>query len=80
MLNAVDLGSFPSQKGCPKASEILRGTISKFRYTLYTTFLQKVSMSERIKKFKWHSITTQIMPIAHILVLCLLNYLNLYQL
>ena len=37
---------------------------------LYTMFLQKFSMSERVKKFKCHLITTQIVPIAHILALC----------
>ena len=62
------------------ASEILRDTVSKFRYMLYTMPLRKVSMSKRVKRFKWHLITTQIVPIAHTLVLCILNYLNLCQL
>ena len=37
---------------CPKASEILRGAISKFRYILYIMSLQNVSMNERVKTFK----------------------------
>ena len=40
----------------------------------------KVSMRERVKTFKWNLITTQTRPIAHILVVCILNDLNLYQL
>ena len=37
---------------CPRASEILRGTISKFRYMLYIMSLQKVSMNEGVTTFK----------------------------
>ena len=68
------------RKECPKATEILRGTISKFRYMLYIMSLQQVSMSERVQTFKWHLITTQIRPIEHVFVLCILNDLNLCQL
>ena len=56
------------------------GTFFKFRDILYIMSLQKASTSERVKAFKWHLITTQIRPIAHILVVCILNNLNLCQL
>jgi len=46
MLNAVDIGSFPSQKERAKASEILRDTISK--YMLYIMSPQEASMNERV--------------------------------
>ena len=46
MLNAEDLDSFSLQKGkCPKAGEIVRDTISKFRYMLHAMSLQKVGIS-----------------------------------
>ena len=47
---------------------------------LYAISFQNVSMSERVKTFKWHLITTQITPIAQILVVCILNDLNMFQL
>ena len=40
MLNTVE---------CLKANEILRDTISKFRYMLHIVSLQEVSMNEREK-------------------------------
>ena len=78
MLNAV--AHFLHRKECPKASEILRDTISKFKYMLYVMSLQKVSISERVKTFKWHLIATQLRPNAHILDVCILNDLNMCQL
>jgi len=48
MLNAVDIGSFPSQKERPKASEILRDTTSKFIYMLHIMSPQEASMNERV--------------------------------
>ena len=50
------------------------------RYVLYVMSLQKVSMSERAGTFEWHLISTQIRPIAHILVACILNDLNMCKL
>ena len=78
MLNAV--AHFLHRKECPKASEILRDTISKLRYMLHVMSLQSVSMSERAKTFKWHVIATQFRPNAHILVAYVLNDLNMCQL
>ena len=75
MLNAVS--QFLHRKECPKATEILRDTISKLRYMLHITSLQKVSISKRVKTFKWHSIATQFTPNAHILDVCILNDLNM---
>ena len=65
---------------CPKASEILRVTISKCRYMLYVMSRQKVSISERVETFKWHFIATHFRPNAHILAVCILNDLNMCQL
>ena len=42
--------------------------------------LQKVSVSERVKTFKWHLIATQLRPNAQILDVCILNDLNVCQL
>ena len=47
---------------------------------LYIMSLQKVSMSERLKTFKWRLIATQFRPIAYTLVVCILNDLSLCQL
>ena len=66
MLSAVT--HFLRRKECPKASEILWGYYFQIQiYALCLSF-QKVSMRERVKTFKLHLITTQIRPIAHILV------------
>ena len=78
MLSAV--AHFLHRKECPKASEIPRDTISKFRFVLHVVSLQKVRMSERVKTIKWHLIATQVRPIACILVVCTLNDLNNSQL
>ena len=78
LLNAV--AHFLPRIGFPKAGEILRYTISKFRYMLYIMSLQKVSISERVKTFKWHLIVKKFRPNAHILDLCILNDLNMCQL
>ena len=78
MLNAV--AHFLHRKEYPEANKILRDTISKFRYMLHTISFQKVSMSERVKTFKWHLIATQFRPNAHKLVVCIFNDLNMYQL
>ena len=78
MLNAV--AHFLRRKECPKASEILRDNIFKFKCILHVMSLQKVSMSERAKAFKWHSIATWFRPNAHTLVVCVLNDLNICQL
>ena len=75
MLNAV--AHFLHRKECRKASEVLKDTISRVRYMLHIMSLQKVSVSERVKTFKWHLIATQFMPNAHILDVCILNYLNM---
>ena len=42
--------------------------------------LQKVSLSERVNTVKLHFIATQFKPIAHILIACILNDLNICQL
>ena len=68
------------RKECPKASEVLKDTISKFRYMLHIMPLQKGSVSERVKTFKWHLIATQFRPNAHILDVCILNDLSVCQL
>ena len=46
----------------------------------YVMSLQKDSMNKRVKTLKWHLVTTQNRPIAHILVVCILHDLNLCQL
>ena len=66
MLNAV--AHLLHGKECPKASAILGDKISSFKYILRFMSLQKVSMSERVKTFKWHLMATQFRPNAHILV------------
>ena len=68
------------RKECRKASDVLKDTISKFRYMLHIMSLQKVSVSERVQTFKWHLIATQLRPNAHILDVCILNDLNMCQL
>ena len=73
-------GSFPSQKECPKASEILWDNISKSKYILHVMPLQQVSISERTQTFKWYLIATQFRPSALVLVVCILNDLNKCQL
>ena len=78
MLNAA--AYFLHRKECRKTSEVLRDTISKFSYMLHVVSLQKVSVSERVKTFKWHLISTQFRPNANILVLCMLNDFNMCQL
>ena len=78
MLNAV--AHFLHRKECRKASEVLKDTISKFRYMLHIMSLQKVCVSERTKTFKWHLVATQLRPNAHILDVCILNDLNICQL
>ena len=75
MLNAV--AHFLYRKECHKASEVLKDTIFKFRYMMS---LQKISVSEKVKKFKWHLIVTQVRPNVHILDICILNDLNMCQL
>ena len=47
---------------------------------LYVISFQKFTMSERVGTIKCQLITTQIRPIAHILVVCTLNHLNMCQL
>ena len=71
---------FLHRKECRKASEVLKDTISKFRYMLHIMSLQKGNVSERVKTFKWHLIATQLRPNAHILDVCILNDLNMCQL
>ena len=78
MLNAV--AHFLHRKECRKASEVLKDTISKFRYMLHIMSLQKVSVSERVKKYILHLIATQFRPNAHILDVCILNDLIMCQL
>ena len=78
MLNTV--AHFLDRKECAKASGILRDNISKFEYIPHVVSLQKVSMSERVKTFKWHLLATQFRPNAHILVVCVLNDLSMCQL
>ena len=78
MLNAV--AHFLHRNECPKASEILRDNISKFKYILHVMSLHKVSMSERVETSKWHLIATQFRPYAHTLFVCLLSGLNMCQL
>ena len=78
MLNAV--AHFLDRKECRKASEVLKNTISKFRYMLDIMSLQEVSVSERVKTFKWHLLATQLRPITHILDVCISNDLNMCQL
>ena len=63
VLNAV--AHFLHRKQCPKASEILKDNISKFKYTFNVMSLQKVSMSERVKTFKWHLMATPFRPNTH---------------
>ena len=77
-LNAV--AHFLHRKECRKASEVLKDTISKFRYMLHIMSLQKVSISERVETFTWHFIATHFRPNAHILDVCILNDLNMCQL
>ena len=71
---------FLNRKECRKASEVLKDTISKVRYMSHGMSLQKVSVSERVKTFKWHLIATQLRPNAYILAVCILNDLNMCQL
>ena len=78
MLNAV--AHFLQIKECRKASEVLKDAISKFRYMPHIMSLQKVSVSERVKTFKWHLIATQLRPNAHIVDVCILNDFNMCQL
>ena len=52
ILNSVNLGSFPSQKGIPKISEILRDIISNIKYVPHIISLHEVSLSEREKTFE----------------------------
>ena len=80
ILNAEDQAQFLHRKESPKASEILIDTISKFRYMPHVMSLEKVSMSESMKRSEWHSKATWFRPIAHILVVCILNNLSMYQL
>ena len=78
MLNAV--AHFLHRKECCKSSEVLKDTISRFRYMLHIISLQKASISERVKTSKWHLIATQLRPNAYILDVCILNDLNICQL
>ena len=75
MLNAM--AHFFYRKECRKASEVLTDTISEFRYMLHIMSLQKVSVGERGKTFKWHLIGTKLRPNAHILDACIINDLNM---
>ena len=74
------MAHFLHRKECHKASEVLKDTISRFRYMLHIVSLQKVSLSERVETFKWHLIATRLMPNAHILDVCIFNDLNMCQL
>ena len=47
---------------------------------LHFMSLHEVSVSERVKTFKWHLIATQLRPNAHILDVCILNDLKMCQL
>ena len=78
MLNAV--GHFLHRKECRKASEVLKDTISRVRYMLHNMSLQKVSISERVKTFKWQLLATQFRLNAHILDAFILNDLSMCQL
>ena len=78
ILNAMTRFLYRKEYG--KASEVLKDTISNFRYMLHFMSLQKVSVSERVKTFNWHLITIQLRPNAHILDVCILNDLNVCQL
>ena len=78
MLNAV--AHFLNRKECHKASEVLKDTISKFRYILHSMSLQKVSERGRVKTCKWHLIATQLRSNAHLMDVCILNDLNMCQL
>ena len=40
---------------------------------------KKLSMSEKVKIFKWHSIFTEFKSNAHTLVACILNDFNMCQ-
>ena len=77
-LNAVT--HFLHREECRKASEVLKDTISKFRYMLHIMSLQKASVSERVKICKWNFIATQLRSNAHILDVCKLNDLSMCQL
>ena len=78
MLNAV--ARFLHTKECRKASKVLKDTVSRVTYMLHIMSLQKVSISERVKAFKWHLIATEFRPNVHILDVCILNGLNMCHL
>ena len=56
MCNSV--AHFLHRKECPKASEMLKDNISKFKYILHVMSLQKASKNESVKTCKWHLVVT----------------------